>query len=243
MKSHCKCQINPRFTGVLKFASNMNTFPCDTQINIFENDKPDTVLRLPCGPRISDGFHVTHQSVIFMTSKYINSTNGIFYQEITIFEDRTFNGTISVICGADLLTSMPTVRIKTTDYTKLNITVSSQSLTEDIQTEKNKASPTTKCASTNYLISGFSGAAIGVLLTVIITIVVCHLRKTKPIPKTTGLNDETNTGQENNDTYDELRDNPPYQSYQPPDNEPHIYIPLQITEEKSQMKKFPLLYT
>ncbi|XP_062588889.1 uncharacterized protein LOC134250542 isoform X3 [Saccostrea cucullata] len=224
MKIHCMCQIKPHFVGFIRFASNMINSTCNTEIDIFDVKRPYEVLRLPCGPRKFGGLSVTNESLLYMTSIYVNSTNGIFQQEITIFEDTSFNGNISVICGTSISTLNPNTKIKVIIDTFSKITVSSQKLTKDVQTENRTSSPSPTCSSTNSIISGFSGAAVGVLLTVIISIVIRHMRKTK---QKTGPNDDTNAGQPNNDTYEGPLDNPPYQSYQAVDNDQHIYIPLQ----------------
>ncbi|XP_061195874.1 uncharacterized protein LOC133204120 isoform X2 [Saccostrea echinata] len=235
MKSHCECQIKPHFVGVLKFASNVILFSCNTEINIFENDKPDEVLRLACGPRTSGGFNVTNESVLFMTPKYTSSLAGTFHQEVTIFEEKSFNGTISVTCGDNFSTSMTTTKWTTnTDGTKNRITtntdVSLKTEGGDLQS-KDKTNYTVK-----YIIFGVAGTAV-ILLAGIFSLAVCHFRRKQSVLSTTYLKDEINSEQKNVDIFKELPDNPLYHSYQPEDVENQTYAQPNKNKEKTQIKE------
>ncbi|XP_062588888.1 uncharacterized protein LOC134250542 isoform X2 [Saccostrea cucullata] len=233
IKSHCECQIKPRFNGVLKFASNTISFSCNTEINIYDNDKPGEVLRLVCGPRNIGGFNVTNESVLYVISKNVDSSPSTFEQEVTIFEDISFNGTISVKCGGDFSRSMTTTKWATNpDITANRIsTIFDVTLkSEKMKIQNDKADKTVMW----YIIIGATGFVV-VFLAVITAFAVRHMRRKQSVPSTTDPKDEINSEQKNTEIYKELPDNPLYHSYQPEGIENQIYAQPKKNKEKTQM--------
>ncbi|XP_061192178.1 uncharacterized protein LOC133200385, partial [Saccostrea echinata] len=236
MKSPCECQIEPQFVGVLKFASNVVTFTCYTEINIFDKDRPDEVLRLACGLRTSGRFNVTEESVLFMTPEYVGSSTGTFHQEMIIFEDISFNGTVSVTCGSNFSRSMTTTKWTiNTDGTNNRITTNSDASLKSARGEiqNDKADNTVV-----YIILGAAGFIV-VFLAVVTVIAVCHMRRKQSVQSTTDLKDEFNYEQKKSDIYKELPDNPLYHSYQSEDMEHQVYAQPNKNKEKTQIKDVP----
>ncbi|XP_062581604.1 uncharacterized protein LOC134243361 isoform X2 [Saccostrea cucullata] len=235
IKSHCKCQIEPHFTGVIKFASNVIHLSCYTNINVFEKNKSDEVLGLACGnARTSGTFHVTDESVIFMTSEFVNSTTGTFLQEVTIFEEISFNGSISVTCGSNFSKLMTTTKWTTsTDSTTNRISTNSD---VSLKSEKRETQTNKLNNSVIYIILGAAGFVV-VFLAVITAFAVCHMRRKQSVPSTTDPKDEINSEEKNTEIYKELPDNPLYHSYQPEGIDNQIYAQPNKNKEKTQMNE------
>lgn len=84
---HCNCTIIPRYNGNLTFASNSITENCSTEITILELQQ-DKLITIPCkGKREKFTFNVTHDNLLYMTSRSVNTTTEPerFLQDITIF--------------------------------------------------------------------------------------------------------------------------------------------------------------
>ncbi|XP_061196007.1 uncharacterized protein LOC133204289 [Saccostrea echinata] len=110
MDMHCDCLIKPLFSGTLQFASDAIKFKCHMEINIYDNKRPDELVNLPCGNgRTSVYYNVTNDDVFHIISKPVNFTTGTFHQPIYVFEEATFNGTISVSCGVQRSSTSITV--------------------------------------------------------------------------------------------------------------------------------------
>lgn len=90
INSHCNCTILPKYKGSLILASNAIQENCYTEISILEVNKTElsASLNIPCkGPRLEKKFPVTHDDVLYMTSRSVSTTNEPerFLQDITIF--------------------------------------------------------------------------------------------------------------------------------------------------------------
>lgn len=90
INSHCNCTILPKYKGSLIFASNAIQENCYTEISILKVNQTElsTSINIPCkGPRLEKKFPVTHDDVLYMTSRSVSTTNEPerFLQDITIF--------------------------------------------------------------------------------------------------------------------------------------------------------------
>ncbi|XP_062601404.1 uncharacterized protein LOC134263107 isoform X2 [Saccostrea cucullata] len=100
MDMECNCLIKPQFSGTLQFASDAIKFKCHMKVDIFDHKRPNHLVNLPCGNgRTSVTFNVTYDDTFQLISQPVNLTTGTFHQPIYVFEEATFNGTISVSCG------------------------------------------------------------------------------------------------------------------------------------------------
>lgn len=88
INSHCNCTILPKYNGSLIFASTAINENCYTEISILKVNETKRSTTIPCkGPRLTPTFPVTHDDVLYMTSRSVNTNNEQerFLQDITIF--------------------------------------------------------------------------------------------------------------------------------------------------------------
>lgn len=88
INSHCNCTILPKYNGSLIFASTAINENCYMEISILKVNETKLSTTIPCkGPRLRQTFPVTHDDVLYMTSRSVNTNNEQerFLQDITIF--------------------------------------------------------------------------------------------------------------------------------------------------------------
>ncbi|XP_062588891.1 uncharacterized protein LOC134250543 isoform X2 [Saccostrea cucullata] len=117
----CTCDIETHFTGILQFTSTRKeSNECSSEISISEKENVSNSSVLPCisgKKRTSITFNVSTSSILVMVPKYINSTSGLIHQEIKIFEEKSYKGSISVTCGNSFSALRPTT-ITADDHAK-----------------------------------------------------------------------------------------------------------------------------
>uniref|UniRef100_A0A8W8JFV2 Uncharacterized protein n=1 Tax=Magallana gigas TaxID=29159 RepID=A0A8W8JFV2_MAGGI len=111
INSLCNCTILPKYNGSLIFASTAINENCYTEISILKVNETKLSTTIPCkGPRLTPTFPVTHNDVLYMTSRSVNTTNEQerFLQDITIFGIANSSSNvipIFVTCGSTLRSS------------------------------------------------------------------------------------------------------------------------------------------
>ncbi|XP_052710125.1 uncharacterized protein LOC128184608 isoform X1 [Crassostrea angulata] len=111
INSHCNCTILPKYNGSLIFASTAINENCYMEISILKVNETKLSTTIPCkGPRLRQTFPVTHDDVLYMTSRSVNTNNEQerFLQDITIFGIANSSSNvipIFVTCGSTLQSS------------------------------------------------------------------------------------------------------------------------------------------